>query len=123
MKKFILIATLLFAAFTSQAQKPISKMDSTRATVTVQPQNYTYNNVYVVINSINIGGGMYAPMPLQENAADSININANVVLYASKSAFESGSQSLTSIQVNVRIPNSGTIPNHYQLKEKIFAKL
>jgi len=125
MKKFIMLAAIMFASFTAvTAQKTIAKMDSTRSSVTVQPQNYTYSNVYVVITNISVGGAMYMPsMSLQAAQEDSINVSATAILYASKSAFEAKAQQLTTVQLNVTILNTGILPTHYQLKEKFYAKL
>jgi hypothetical protein len=124
MKKIILFTAFIFAAFIAQAQQPsINKMDSTKASITVAPQNYTYTNVYTVVSAINVNQSNWMPLSMAVNSEDSITISASVILYASKSAYTSGAQSLSSLQVYFKWPSSAILPDHYTIKKNIYSKL
>lgn len=57
------------------------------------------DEAYGVIDSINIGYGAARLSP-EPNTATGVNVNANVTIYASKSAFDSKAQPLHSRNVN-----------------------
>jgi hypothetical protein len=122
MKKIIFFTAFIFAAFIVQAQQvSINKMDSTKAAITVAPQNYTYENVYTIVSGISINQAM---MYMAGNAtADSITISANVILYASKSAYTAGAQALTNMQIIFKWPSAALLPDHYTIKKNIYSKL
>lgn len=123
MKKFILFTAFIFAvAFTQAQQLSINKMDSTKAAITVAPQNYTYDNVYTVVSGISINQAMMY-MAGNSSSSDSITISANVILYASKNAYTSGAQALTNMQIIFKWPSAALLPDHYTIKKNIYSKL
>jgi hypothetical protein len=125
MKKIIIAALFCVGLFLQSNSQNVSlpKMDSTLKTLSVKVENYTYTDVYVTVSSISIGTGMYAPMLLQSESADSINVNAQAVVYASKTAMDNKAQSLTSIQVNFKISPIAILPDHWAIKKTIYSKL
>ena len=136
MKKFTMfLMVILSLAITmkSQAQAPpvatvqiLTGFDTTVASYKDTLKNYSYSNVYMIVNSVSLNRGssfpmMYAGTSQTTTTFENWKANVSVSFYTSKADYTSGKQSIT--QANVQVELTATYPTQEAILTKLLTAL